>query len=107
VNTAVSPDTISLYFPSGAGVHNVEPNWTPVENRAEIARYFSPTGDYAEVDMQRPPTFYVAFGKGSPGAVYGTRVETVLKDIHQWITNYVIRPLAPTLADSRGRKNAT
>jgi hypothetical protein len=53
-----SPRTISLYMADYTGILNVERDWGPIEGRAKtIARYFSPTGNYAEVDMQNPPTF--------------------------------------------------
>jgi hypothetical protein len=96
-----SPRTITLYVAGHAGAINVEPNWGAIEGRAEvIARYFSLTGNYAEVDMQNPPTFFVAFGKGSPDAIYGARVENVLDEIRKWIVNKVIPPLARYLPAS-------
>jgi hypothetical protein len=89
-----SPQTISLYVAGYAGILNVEPDWGAIEGRATvIARYFSPTGNYAEIDMQRPPTFYVAFGEGSPDAIYGVGVENVLDEIWKWVTNKIVPEL--------------
>ncbi len=92
-----SPRTISLYIPGHGGIVNAKPNWGAIEGRTEILRYFSPTGDYAEVDMQKPPTFFVAFGKGSPDVIYGARVESVLSELYKWITRKVVPPLRPFL----------
>ena len=97
-----NPRTFSLYMPPYApgnpGFLNVKPNWGPVEGRTEVGRYFTdPPGAYAEVDMQTSPTFYVAFGKGSPDAIYGMGVENVLSEIHKWVVRKVVRPLAPYL----------
>jgi hypothetical protein len=92
-----SPKTISLYIPGHGGIFNAKPTWGVIEGRAEIMRYFSPTGVYAEVDMQKPPTFFVAFGKGAPDVIYGAPVEGVLSELYKWIIRKVVPPLAPYL----------
>jgi hypothetical protein len=92
-----SAGTISVFAAGSSGTLVGTPNWEPFEGRAEVLRYYSPTGAYAEVDMQRPPTFFVTFGKGAPAAIYGYRVEAVLRGILAYVTRKVIDPLVPYL----------
>jgi hypothetical protein len=75
----------------------IEPVFKPIERRAEVLRYFSAPEAWAQVNMENPPTLYVALGKGSPKAVYRTRVESVLRITHEWIVNKILPPLLPYL----------
>ena len=93
-----SARAISVFVASRSGVLVGTPAWEPFEGRAVVLRYHSPTGAYAEVDMQRPPTFFVAFGKGVPDAIYGYRVEAALQETLKYMNRKVIAPLLPFLA---------
>ncbi len=59
----------------------------------------SPPGIHAEVNMQRPPTFFVGFGKGAPDAIHGVKVQSVLRRTLHYVTKDVITPLRPFLSD--------
>jgi hypothetical protein len=73
-------------------------NWGPVEDRAIIARYHSVGETYAEVDMQRAPTFNAAFGHESPPEVREWPVDAILRGIRNRITQKVVPPLIRYLA---------
>jgi hypothetical protein len=70
----------------------------PFEGRAVIAKVPVPFGTYAEVSMQRPPTFGIAFGKHSPDFVQGFGVVNILNHIRRYITEMVVPPLIRYLA---------
>jgi hypothetical protein len=63
-----------------------------------IARYFSPPGTCAELDFWKPPTFFVAFGDGSPEVIRGYSVAAALREMRRHIVERIVPPLAPYLA---------
>ncbi len=74
-------------------------SFEPFEDRAEILRWSVPPGIHAEVNMQKPPTFFVGFGKGAPDAIHGVKVQSVLRRTLHYVTKDVITPLRPFLSD--------
>jgi hypothetical protein len=70
----------------------------PFEGRAVIAKFDVPFGTYAEVSMQRPPTFGIVFGECSPDFVQGFGVASTLANIQRYITEMVVRSLIRYLA---------
>jgi hypothetical protein len=91
-------ERITLFFSDPSAADAVEFFWPTFEDRAVVARYPAALGTYTEVDMQRPPTFGVAFGEGSPDLVQGWSVRAVLTHIRDHIAQDVVTPLLPFLA---------
>jgi len=70
----------------------------PFEDRAVIAKFGVPLGTYTEVDMQRPPTFGIAFGERSPDVVQAWGVVTMLTHLSRFVNEIVVPPLVKYLA---------
>ena len=70
----------------------------PFDDRAVIAKFAVPLGTYAEVSMQRPPTFGIAFGERSPDIIQGHGVHRILTLLSRFVNEIVVPPLLKYLA---------
>jgi hypothetical protein len=88
--------TISFNIPDPYAIP-ARPVFSPVVDRAIVLRYLSAPDAWAEVNMQRPPSLYIAFGEGSPKTIYRAPVESVLTEIHKWMVDKIFPQLVPYL----------
>lgn len=96
--TLAVPRDITFYATHPAGLSGLEITWGAIEDGSVIARYDPPGNTYAEVDMQRPPTFSIAFRHGSQLPIQDWPVDIILQRTRNYITQKVIPPLLPYLA---------
>jgi hypothetical protein len=89
------PRNITFYATHSVGLSGVEIIWGAIQEDAVIARYDPPGDTYAEVDMQRPPTFSIAFKQGPQLPIEAWPVEVILQRTLNYINQKVIRPLLP------------
>ena len=68
------------------------------EGRAVIAKFTVSFGAHAEVSMQRPPTFGIAFGERSPDLIQGHGVVRILTHLSRFVNEIVVPPLVKHLA---------
>lgn len=95
-----SASSVTFYVAGPEGALTSSQKWPLLEvgKQVEISRYSSPPGIYAGPDLTKPPEFFIAFDEGSPEAIAGTSVVSVLKEIHRDITERILPPLIPYLA---------
>jgi hypothetical protein len=67
------------------------------ESRAVIAKFDVPYGTYTEVNMQRPPTFGIVFGKSSPDFVQDFGVTSTLTNIQRYVAERIVPNLVKYL----------
>ncbi len=91
--TVVMPEEVPYFTTDISGIPGLTTYWEPFEGRAIIAEYPHATQPYTEMDMQRPPTFTVAFGKRAPDVIQGWGVRAIVRQIYDYIT----RKVTPTL----------
>ncbi len=90
--------TVGMSFRVSAlfAIDEVEPILGPVD-RAPIARYPTVDETGAKVNVHLTPTFNIGFGQRAPKQLRGLPVPDKLAEIHRYITNKVVPPLAPYL----------
>jgi hypothetical protein len=93
-----APYQLTLVSTHARTLDAAEISTEPFEGRTVIAKFDVPFGTYAEVSMQRPPTFGIVFGEDSPDFVQGFGVASTLTNIQRQITEMVVRPLIRYLA---------
>jgi hypothetical protein len=81
------PETITFFTTNPLGIaSDTEGIWKPIERRAVIG-WYAPSGEhYTEMDMQRLPTFRIAFGERAPDVVIGKWVTWVMRRTYEHIT---------------------
>jgi hypothetical protein len=87
------PRNITFYATHPVGLSGVEIVWGAVKEDAVIARYDPPGNTYAEVDMQRPPTFSIAFRQGPQLPIEDWPVDIILQRALNYISQKVVSPL--------------
>ncbi len=93
-----APHQFTILSTPPSDARGVEFFTEPFEDRAVIARLVIPLGAHAEVSMQRPPTFGIAFGERSPDIVQTFGVLRILTHIQRYVTERVVPPLVKDLA---------
>jgi hypothetical protein len=94
---AAAPHRFTLLGTHLGSVHAPEFFTEPFDDRAVIAKFTVPFGTYAEVSMQRPPTFGIVFGERSPDLVQGHGVHRILTALSQFVNEIVVPPLVKYL----------
>ena len=89
---------VTLISTHATSLSAAEISTEPFEGRAVIAKFDVPFGTYAEVNMQRPPTFGIVFGERSPDFTQGFGVVSSLANIQRYVTESVVSPLVKYLA---------
>jgi hypothetical protein len=96
--TLAVPASINFHTTDRRGFPDIEVEWGAIEGRAVIARYRSFARGYTEMDMQRPPTFTIGWGKRAPAeARERALVIPTLEDIRDYIVDDIVPSLSPYL----------
>jgi hypothetical protein len=95
---AAAPHQFTILGTHRRNVRGVEFFTETFDDRAVIAKIVVPLGGYAEVSMQKPPTFGIAFGESSPDIIQGHGVQRILDHISRFVNEVVVPPLVKYLA---------